>query len=93
MENKITELLLSTDKALKELYINFVHYKDAKKIFDLQEKNKNRAEFIDYENLKQIYNNLQSSHDADLKKIALVRAKLKKIKCSLQELTNKDKSI
>ncbi len=93
MENKITELLLSTDKALKELYINFIQYKDAKKIQDLQEKNKINTEYKDYEVIKKELENLQQSYDTVINNNSLVREKVTKLKKNLQEIINKDKLV
>ena len=93
MENKITELLLSTDKALKELYINFVHYKDAKKIFDLQEKNKINTDYNNYDNVKKELEYLQQSYRAIVDKNLSVKKKITKIKQNLQDLINRDKLV
>jgi len=93
MENKITELLLSTDKALKELYINFIQYKDAKKIQDLQEKNKINTEYKDYEVIKKELEDLQQSYDTVINNNSLVREKVTKLKKNLQEIINKDKLV
>ena len=91
MENKITDLLLSTDKALKELYINFVQYKDAKKIYDLQEKKQITAEYDDYDVIKKDFEILKKIHNTTKSKTLLVKERISSLKNQLKAIIDKDK--
>ncbi len=91
MENKITDLLLSTDKALKELYINFVQYKDAKKIYDLQEKKQITAEYDDYDAIKKDFEILKKIHNTTKSKTLLVKERISSLKNQLKAIIDKDK--
>ena len=91
MENKITDLLLSTDKALKELYINFVQYKDAKKIYDLQEKKQITAEYDDYDAIKKDFEILKKIHNTTKSKTLLFKERISSIKNQLKAIIDKDK--
>ena len=91
MENKITDLLLSTDKALKELYINFVQYKDAKKIYDLQEKKQITAEYDDYDTIKKDFEILKKIHNTTKSKTLLVKERISSLKNQLKAIIDKDK--
>ena len=91
MENKITELLLSTDKALKELYINFAQYKDAKKIYDLQAKKQIIEKHDDYDTVKEDFENLKKDYDKVILKNSSIKVKISSLKNQLQSIIDKDK--
>lgn len=86
MQDKITDLLIATDKALKELYINFVQYKDAKNLHDLQEKNKLIGDLQTQEQMKKELSDLKKLNEELQIKNETIKTKISGLKEKIQNL-------